>query len=372
MTGRRMVLAAVVLTAAALVPRAAAANAGPATDPYQRAAQLTAELNRLQTLAEVATERYDGLEEQLGRVVDERMLAEEAVASAQSARADAVQTQSDRVAALYMSGGQLGLLAEVLAGGSPGDVAARLMDAQAVVTADAAATRTATGAVRAASRTAERLAALAARATALQVAAAAAADHVRALIGQTETLLADADAQIRALIARQQAAAQLAGAHAFQAAVAAGPDAGLPGDGFADPGLAGSATAPNPIAAAAIAAARTRLGDPYVWGGSGPAVFDCSGLVQWSYARAGLSLPRTAEEQWFTGPHPALSSLAPGDLLFWATDIADPLTIYHVAMYLGNGLMIVAPHTGTDVQIMPVYLNGLIGATRPTDGVTTG
>ena len=61
-----------------------------------------------------------------------------------------------------------------------------------------------------------------------------------------------------------------------------------------------------------------------------------------------------------------LADLEPGDLLFWATDPSNPATIHHVAIYAGNGYMIAAPHTGADVTLQRVYLDGFIGATRPT------
>jgi cell wall-associated NlpC family hydrolase len=102
-----------------------------------------------------------------------------------------------------------------------------------------------------------------------------------------------------------------------------------------------------------------------VWGATGPDAFDCSGLTQWSYAHVGIQLPRVAADQWNAGPHVPLSELEPGDLLFWATDVTNPVTIHHVAMYVGAGLMIAAPHTGDVVKIQPVYMSGYIGATRP-------
>ena len=121
----------------------------------------------------------------------------------------------------------------------------------------------------------------------------------------------------------------------------------------------------------AIGAARSALGDPYQWGATGPTTWDCSGLTQWAYGQAGVSLPRTSREQWFTGPHPALDALLPGDLLFWATNPNDPASIHHVAIYLGGGYMIEAPHTGAVVHVVAVYLNGYFGATRPVQpGVT--
>ena len=92
-----------------------------------------------------------------------------------------------------------------------------------------------------------------------------------------------------------------------------------------------------------LRAAQSRIGLPYVWGAAGPASFDCSGLVQWAFAQAGVRMPRVSEEQWFTGPHIAYSEARPGDLLFWHYDRTDPTDIDHVAIYAGNGMMIVAP-----------------------------
>jgi cell wall-associated NlpC family hydrolase len=76
-------------------------------------------------------------------------------------------------------------------------------------------------------------------------------------------------------------------------------------------------------------------------------------------------LPRVAADQYNVGPHVALPDLQPGDLLFWATDLSNPASIHHVAMYVGGGMMIAAPHTGDVVKVEPVYMDGFIGATRP-------
>jgi cell wall-associated NlpC family hydrolase len=107
-----------------------------------------------------------------------------------------------------------------------------------------------------------------------------------------------------------------------------------------------------------LTAALSRVGRPYVWGGSGPNVFDCSGLVQWSLRQAGIVMPRVAVDQAQTGPRIALSDLAPGDLLFYHTDPTAPTYISHVAIYLGNGMMEQAPEPGMDVQVVPAALSG--------------
>jgi hypothetical protein len=107
-----------------------------------------------------------------------------------------------------------------------------------------------------------------------------------------------------------------------------------------------------------LKAAVSRVGMPYVWGAAGPTSFDCSGLVQWSLARAGVLMPRVAADQARTGPAVAVSRLQPGDLLFYHTDPTAPGYISHVAIYLGKGLMIQAPEPGMDVEVVPVDLGG--------------
>ena len=100
-------------------------------------------------------------------------------------------------------------------------------------------------------------------------------------------------------------------------------------------------------------AALSRQGMPYVWGAAGPTSFDCSGLVQWSFAQAGVHMPRVAADQARTGPAVPVGQLQPGDLLFYHTDPTDPGYISHVAIYLGGGKMIQAPQPGQNVEAVP-------------------
>jgi peptidoglycan DL-endopeptidase CwlO len=112
-------------------------------------------------------------------------------------------------------------------------------------------------------------------------------------------------------------------------------------------------------------AALSRRGMPYVWGAEGPTSFDCSGLVQWSFARAGIAMPRVAADQARAGPAIPFSQARPGDLLFWRTDPTAPNYISHVAIYLGNGMMIQAPQPGQFVEVVPVSLgSGFAGVVR--------
>ncbi|MCW2938325.1 MAG: hypothetical protein JWN00_1310, partial [Actinomycetia bacterium] len=114
----------------------------------------------------------------------------------------------------------------------------------------------------------------------------------------------------------------------------------------------------------AIAAGRTKLGLPYVYGGNGPNGYDCSSFVKWSLAQAGITMPRVAADQARTGPIVPYSQAQVGDLLIWANDPTAPGYIDHIAIYLGNGQMLVAPHTGTVIQVENVYTSNLRGAVR--------
>ena len=113
-------------------------------------------------------------------------------------------------------------------------------------------------------------------------------------------------------------------------------------------------------AAAAIAAARSQLGVPYRYLHADPGEgFDCSGLAMWAWGRAGVTLPHSSAGQFAVLRHVTRRDLRPGDLLFFYSPI------HHVAIYLGHGRMIHAPHTGDHVRIQRVYWQYFVGAARP-------
>jgi cell wall-associated NlpC family hydrolase len=135
---------------------------------------------------------------------------------------------------------------------------------------------------------------------------------------------------------------------------------------------------PTEVGSVAASAALKWLGTPYSWGGgnetgptrgiaqgAGTVGFDCSGLVTYAWAKAGVRLVHYATAQYNAGPHPSRSDLRPGDLVFFAHDPANPITIHHVGIYIGNGQMVEAPFTGARVRVSPAFRPDYAGATRP-------
>jgi cell wall-associated NlpC family hydrolase len=125
---------------------------------------------------------------------------------------------------------------------------------------------------------------------------------------------------------------------------------------------AGTAAARGEIAASW---ALTQLGKPYVWAAAGPHAYDCSGLTMRAWERAGVRLDHWTGTQWRSGPHVPVEELERGDLVFFGRVKNDPKSIHHVGIYIGEGLMVHAPHTGDVVRVAPIWRRDLFGATRP-------
>lgn len=218
-----------------------------------------------------------------------------------------------------------------------------------------------------------------------------------ALAGQEQSMLAGVNANIANLVAQQQAAQAAAAKAAQQAAYnqkvleakqaqaaqgtsaqgtsavrSTAPQTGQSGgtSTATNTGSSSSSSSSAPVsyapapplaagAAGAVQAAEGEVGVPYVWGGASPSGFDCSGLVEWSYAQVGISLPHYSGAQFASTIHISLADIAPGDLLFYGPGGSE-----HVAMYVGGGSMIEAPYTGATVHITGVRTDGLAGVGR--------
>ncbi|MFD8638813.1 NlpC/P60 family protein [Streptomyces zaomyceticus] len=172
-------------------------------------------------------------------------------------------------------------------------------------------------------------------------------DEVRARLAEVEKLLAslspDQVARLTELEREQTAGAQRE---------------------LLDSGVLDDRHTPSPAGAEALRFAVEQIGKPYEWGAEGPEAYDCSGLTQRAWAAAGREVPRTSQEQWATLPRVSLSELRPGDLVVYFPGAT------HVAVYLGEGLVVQAPRPGGKVKVSPIAANPLLGAVRPDPGGT--
>ncbi|WP_328901859.1 NlpC/P60 family protein [Streptomyces sp. NBC_00441] len=121
----------------------------------------------------------------------------------------------------------------------------------------------------------------------------------------------------------------------------------------------GSGSSASTKAEKVLAFARAQIGKPYVWGATGPASYDCSGLTQAAWKAAGVDIPRTTWDQVNVGTRIATADLQPGDLVFFYDDIS------HVGIYKGDGMMIHAPKPGANVREESIYYMPIYGSVRP-------
>ena len=121
--------------------------------------------------------------------------------------------------------------------------------------------------------------------------------------------------------------------------------------GSAPTGQARASTVTTAAAATAIAYARSQLGKPYEWGGTGPGAYDCSGLVMMAYRTAGIDIARTSQAQWASEQQVPASQVQPGDLAFFAGADGTTISPGHVGLVIGNGQMIEAYATGFPIRI---------------------
>jgi peptidoglycan DL-endopeptidase CwlO len=169
--------------------------------------------------------------------------------------------------------------------------------------------------------------------------AAKTVQSVQAKQADLKTQIADYQAQFDALSAAQQ-----------QQVVTevAGPELAPPA----------TVTATSDAAQKAVDTALAHVGEPYVWGAAGPHQFDCSGLTQYAYAAAGVTLPHSSLTQSTMGTPVARADLQPGDLVFFYSPVS------HVGMYIGNGQMVHASTFGKPVVVTSVDMKGYVGARR--------
>ena len=347
----RTLLAAAIAGGIALTPLPATADPETPLTSSEAAARLADKGREL----EIVSEQVNEAREKLARQRDVAEAAAADVAEAVAALDDARQ-KVRTVARGAWTGSSLTTFEVMLASENPED----LLDRVGMLTTVA---RYNGGVLDDATAAGEQ--AREARATAEEAAAEATA-LVRRVTAQQSVLDRQVDtykADYERLLAEEEAAreaAEQAAREAAERASRATRAAAAPAES-ADTGPAQSAgtgtvaAPPAPVASGGSAAARTavstalgQVGDTYVWGAAGPDSFDCSGLTQYAYAAAGISLPHSSRMQSTMGSPVSVSALQPGDLLFYYSPVS------HVSMYVGDGQMVQAATFGQPVQVVPI------------------
>jgi cell wall-associated NlpC family hydrolase len=336
MTGKRTFVVRLVVAALLVVPAVALSSTASSAHPSkQDVANAKAKLDAMNRQLDLLVEQYD-----------QAMVKLQQTQAAEAQKALAALNQR-AVEAYTGMGSQLNVL---LGAQTLTDFSDRLQFMGAVASSDVDIANAALTAGQKAHWAAERYTSLVKQRQATVDDLTKKKAAAQAAIAQQQATYDSLSKQLRDALAAQQAAAQAAAA----AQAGSSGSTGGGGGGFVPP--------PNATAAQiAIAAAESVIGTPYVFASADPSVgFDCSGLVMWAYAQAGISLPHSSAMDYDMLPHLSQSELVPGDLLFFYTPVS------HVAIYLGGSSMIDASHPGPggEVAIRTIYWQYFVGGGR--------
>jgi cell wall-associated NlpC family hydrolase len=358
---------------------AAASKAAQVTQIRATLARAADEVDAAEAAAETAAEQYNF---EMGKLADATRSAKAAQAAAAAAakKAGLAQTQIGKLAAeAYMNGG-LGDLAVLVGSGGPDQVLDRAAGLQVVsgirqqTLAEASQVKVVAkilqqrAAVALARQQAAAEAAAKAKAAAVAQEQAAAAKKAAVAKQQTQLVAELASLQHISVTLARQRQAGLAKARAEARARAARLAAERAAAGTGSGGHVGGGVSHGTSAGGrvAVAYAFNQLGKWYLWGADGPSRFDCSGLTMRAWQQAGVYLPHYSVAQYELTEHVPVSQARPGDLVFYANNTSDPNSIHHVAIYIGGGRMIEAPHSGAQVRISSIWRSGLMAyAGRP-------
>jgi peptidoglycan DL-endopeptidase CwlO len=338
-----LVLAVCALTAASpAAPAAFAAPTRPAPVTATKVAEVQQQLSALYRRAESATAAYDTATQAVHTEALQVAAVARGIETTQG-QVTALTSMIDQVAAASYRDGGLPPSVRLLLSADPEGYLASipLADRADASAADlVAALRTSQSQLTAYGNEADTYLR---RLAADQAAAAAAVRTIRSELAAATTLLASLRAAQLAQLQQAQAATAFAAQRSWRATLTTAD--------LSRPGTARSYTA--------IDYAAAQIGHPYVWGGTGPVGYDCSGLTMRAWQTAGRSIPRTSQQQWAQLPHVPVAQLRPGDLIIYFPDAS------HVALYVGDGEIIQAPHPGADVELSAAGSMPILGVVRP-------
>ncbi|MFC7939967.1 NlpC/P60 family protein [Streptomyces sp. NPDC057387] len=347
MSGRLTRLACTAALAAGIVlaPVSAAAEPAPATTDDHTVADLLTDLQRLYREAERATETYNGTEERLRKQRAEVRRLDAELARARTSLHDSRGAAGRLARQQYQNRSDLSPYLRLLLARDPqhaidqGRVIGRLARERVETVGRLA------GDEKKAEELARRSREALARQASLAERQARERDGVRDRLRAVEELLASLTPEQLAALAELEKSGIAEQQERFLASGALGDDA-----------------KPSAEGDRAVRFAVEQLGKPYEWGAEGPASYDCSGLTSVAWERAGTPIPRTSQEQWARLEHVPLDRLRPGDLVVYFPEAT------HVALYLGDGMVVQAPRPGAEVKVSPIAANPVLGAVRPDPG----
>jgi len=357
-------LTSLAVAGAGTVFLAGAASADPEDLDAVRArvTQVSDQVEELYHEAEVANERYLQAQEQHDAITKQLSSAEDAVARQTAKVTEMTRSMGGFAAAAYRQGVIDPTLQMVLS-----DNAQEALSQAAVVDAFAAHQSNALAVVAAERNTlAQRQANVEEQETALQAVQADLESEKKAIdenVSKAEGLLASLKAQEREILAEIEAERQAEAARQAAAARAARDDDRQPAGSQTSTSAPSPAPPPAPAASgragAAVAFALAQVGDPYVYGGTGPDGWDCSGLTSGAWRAAGVSIPRTSQAQYSGLPRVSPSSAQPGDIVVYYSGAS------HVGLYIGNGQIVHASRPGRPVSVTSMYSMPVVGVVRP-------
>ncbi|MDQ0990429.1 NlpC/P60 family protein [Streptomyces sp. V3I7] len=306
--------------AAAVVLSAQAANAAPSEKPNKD--EVKAKVDALYEQAEQATERYNGAKEKQEKLQKEISTIQDNVAREQEELNKLRDGLGSMASAQYRSGG-IDPSVQLFLSADPDDYLDKASTLDQLSSQQVEALKKIQDKQRELAQeraeAAEKLKDLASTRTEL----GNKKKEVQGKLAEAQRLLNTLTAQEKAALAAKEARASRSAAARVELGLHLG----------------------SGRASAAFSAAQSQIGKPYVYGATGPSSFDCSGLTSWAYAQAGVSIPRTAQQQANIGTRiSSMNDLQVGDLVFFFNDI------HHVGLYAGNGQVLHAPRTGTVVR----------------------